>query len=266
MKQSNIVSIILIVILGMAIKLYPQVLLTHNYTIDNGLVSNNINSLCQDSSGYIWIASSEGLSVYDSQDFRSYTIENGLPTNDLFYVIADKRDGNKIWIGSIGKGVIEYNKGKFISFGENLPPPKRNVNCLFMDDKGRLWCGTDNSIYLIKNNKIIELQNPLKINSVNSISGYNNGSILIGASNGFFTFIPSKNKFIKNKLPQRGNQGISSVKYIGNNTILVLTTKGRLFKIKDKNVSSVLLSSIGTFHRIFNSKSQNIFWITSDHG
>ena len=152
--------------------------------------------MCQDSSGFIWIAASEGLSKYDSKEFINYTTENGLSTNNLYCILTDKLIGNKIWIGTIGKGVIQYYKGKFKFFGENLPARNRNINCMFMDRKGRLWCGTDSSVYFIRNNKIVELQNPLNIGSVNSLADDRDGNIIIGASNGLYSYNPNKNKFI----------------------------------------------------------------------
>ncbi len=266
MKQIKIIVIILFSIPGFYTMLYGQILLTKNFTIENGLASNNINSMCQDSSGYIWIASSEGLSKFDSKGFTNYTVEEGLPTNNFFYVLVDKYNGNKIWIGSIGKGVVQYYKGKFKSFGENLPAKNRNIECLFMDEKGRLWCGTDSSIYFIKNNKIVSIKNPLNVKSANSISEDEKGNILIGASNGFFVYNPSENKFIKKNLPLKINDEISSVKYTGNGTILVLTLHGMLYQIKNGTIKSMLLSRIGSFYRIFKSNFSNIFWVTSDHG
>jgi ligand-binding sensor domain-containing protein len=243
-----------------------QILLTRNYNTEDGLVSDNINSMCQDSSGFIWIATSEGLSKYDSKEFINYTTANGLSSNNLYCILTDKFNGNKIWIGTIGKGVIQYYKGKFKFFGKNLPARSRIIDCMFMDRRGRIWCGTDSSVYFIRNNKIVELHNPLKISSVNSIAEDNHGNIIIGASNGLYNYNPNKNKFRRYKLSFSTDDKIVSIKYTQSNSILALTRRGKFYLIKENEVRSILLSRIGEFLKICHSYSPDFFWVTSDHG
>lgn len=266
MNKIKIVFLILISIYFLQLNANCQIFSTHNFNIENGLVSDNINSICQDSSGFIWIATSEGLSVFDSKDFKNYTIENGLSTNNLNCILTDKRDGNKIWIGTIGKGIIQYYKGKFKFLGEKLPAKNKNIECMYMDEKGRLWCGTDSSLYFIKDGQITELNNPLKISYVNSIIENNKGNIFIGAGNGLFIYNPLKQKFKRYNLSLPENDEIVSVKYTSSNLILVLTKRGRLFLLNGNNHKNILLRRIGSFSHIFSSYSPNIFWITSDHG
>ena len=266
MNTRKLLFLFLISIVFWQIDVKCQILPTRNYNTEDGLVSDNVNSMCQDSSGFIWIATSEGLSKYDSKEFINYTTENGLSSNNLYCILTDIFNGNKIWIGTIGKGVIQYYKGKFKFFGENLPARNRIIGCMLMDKKGRLWCGTDSSVYFIRNNKIVELNNPLKISSVNSIAEDNNGNILIGASNGLYTYYPNGNKFTKYKFLLPKDDEIVSIKYTRTNSILVLTEHGRLYLINGFNIKTILLRRIGEFLKIFNSYSQNIFWVTSDHG
>ena len=266
MNKLKIVILILISIYFLQVKANCQIFLTHNFNIEDGLVSDNINSICQDSSGFIWIATSEGLSIFDSKEFKNFTIENGLSTNNLNCILTDKQAGNKIWFGTIGKGVIQFYNGKFRFFGENLPAKNKIIECMFMDEKERLWCGTDSSIYFIKNGRITELENPLKISYVNSIAENNIGRILIGAGNGLFVYNPTKQKFKKIKLSLPINDEIVSIKYARSGLILVLTKHGRLSLLNGKSYKSILLRNLGSFSHIFKSYSPNLFWISSDHG
>ena len=52
-----------------------------NYTVNDGLVSNSIRRVFQDSKGFLWIATWEGLSKYDGHSFTNFTTANGLSHN-----------------------------------------------------------------------------------------------------------------------------------------------------------------------------------------
>jgi signal transduction histidine kinase/ligand-binding sensor domain-containing protein len=58
------------------------------YSIENGLVNNDILNIYQDSHGFIWLCTRGGLSRYDGSRFSNYTTENGL-TNDMINDIVE---------------------------------------------------------------------------------------------------------------------------------------------------------------------------------
>lgn len=61
-----------------------------NYTMANGLPDNNIQSVIQDSRGYIWLGTREGLSRFDGNTFRNFFAEkdkpNSLPGNSVSHL------------------------------------------------------------------------------------------------------------------------------------------------------------------------------------
>lgn len=52
--------------------------LMQSFNINDGLVCNQIRGFCQDRKGFIWIMTWEGLSRYDGNTFRNYTVSEGL--------------------------------------------------------------------------------------------------------------------------------------------------------------------------------------------
>lgn len=66
-----------------------------------GLPSNLIYQVAQDTTGFLWIATPRGVSRFDGETFKTYTTKNGFPTNDIFS-IAISRD-NKVWTGTKSK-------------------------------------------------------------------------------------------------------------------------------------------------------------------
>ena len=74
-------------------------------TVENGLHHNQINSIIQDSLGFIWCATPYGLERYDGYEFKYFTVSDGLPNNYINTILAAS-DGS-IWFGTEG-GVARY--------------------------------------------------------------------------------------------------------------------------------------------------------------
>lgn len=74
------------------------------------LTSNTVNNVCQDSYGFIWIGTENGLSKYDGYNFVNYVTVEGdttsLMSNEISAFLTDSR-GN-LWIGC-NKGLVSYN-------------------------------------------------------------------------------------------------------------------------------------------------------------
>lgn len=75
----------------------------------NGLRSNSVSSLTEDSKGNIWVSTDRGgLSRYNPETdcFDTYDIENGLPDNVVYDVLEDSR--GYLWFGT-NKGLVKFN-------------------------------------------------------------------------------------------------------------------------------------------------------------
>jgi ligand-binding sensor domain-containing protein len=80
--------------------IYAQSLNFKNYTVSDGLVANPVRCIYQDSKGFLWIGTFDGLSRYDGYKFTSYTNINGLSHNFINSIIEVK-----------GKLLIAENNG-----------------------------------------------------------------------------------------------------------------------------------------------------------
>lgn len=87
--------IITILILSVSINLFSQSYPFRHYTVEDGLPSSETYHVFQDSKGYIWIATDNGVSRYDGYKFRNFTKQDGLPDNTVFEIFEDYK--NRIW-------------------------------------------------------------------------------------------------------------------------------------------------------------------------
>ncbi|MGC8898783.1 MAG: sensor histidine kinase [Bacteroidota bacterium] len=91
--------------------LFAQHLPFETYTTVNGLVQNSIRYLYQDSRGFLWIGTLDGLSIFDGDGFTNLTTQNGLP-NDVINSIAEDAEGN-VLVATNGVGVALFPEGRF---------------------------------------------------------------------------------------------------------------------------------------------------------
>jgi len=123
-----------------------------NYQIKNfvdieKLSNNQITDIIQDSYGFMWIATADGLNRYDGKTVKIYKNiqddDESLPDNDCGVILEDS-DKN-IWVAcynSIGK--LDRKTDKFKRyFLENISfksPPEFNSGII--DNQGRIWFTT----------------------------------------------------------------------------------------------------------------------------
>jgi ligand-binding sensor domain-containing protein len=102
---------------------------------------SRMNDILRDSKGFLWFASSQGLTRFDGYEFRTFGLEDGLPTKVITVLMQD-RDGT-YWLGT-NKGLCHFDGSKFTLYAGHY------VTALMQDSRGRIWCGTLNGLYLPK--------------------------------------------------------------------------------------------------------------------
>ncbi len=79
-----------------------------NYTVEDGLPSNECHRILQDKQGYIWIATDRGLVRYDGYEFRTYGVQEGL--NDISCLDMQIDKESNIWIRTYSNKIIVFDR------------------------------------------------------------------------------------------------------------------------------------------------------------
>lgn len=87
------------------------------YSVLDGLPQSQVSSLNQDSRGFLWITTKNGLSRFDGIEFVNYYRKDGLLSNSGNSVLEDK--SGTIWVISV-PGISKYTGNGFVSYP--LPP------------------------------------------------------------------------------------------------------------------------------------------------
>jgi signal transduction histidine kinase/ligand-binding sensor domain-containing protein/DNA-binding response OmpR family regulator len=120
----------------------------HLSTVE-GLTSNNVRQIFQDSEGYIWIATREGLCRFDGHRVKTYKSSlytpNLLSSNRL-NVIAEDRD-KQIWIGTDnGLNVLDKTT-ETVRHIRSRHLKNNDIQALCITRRNNVWVGTDNGLY-----------------------------------------------------------------------------------------------------------------------
>ena len=129
--------------------------------IELGLSQSNVTAIMQDSKGFIWFGTQEGLNKYDGYQFKIYK-SNPSDTQSLGgnYIkdIAEDKRGN-IWIATWGGGLSKFNTAteSFTRYthliGNPNSLPDVFISCVFKDSQGNIWVGTQNAGLCLFNEK-----------------------------------------------------------------------------------------------------------------
>lgn len=125
-----------------------------HFGVEQGLSHREVNCIFQDSRGFIWIGTPNGLNRFDGYSFRLYTREkDGLPFNDI-RVVSEDADG---WLWLIGpalkKTICLFHPDRHEAhpfeekFGTGYPALSGNneIGNILRDNDGTLWLSPPSS-------------------------------------------------------------------------------------------------------------------------
>nr|MCU0392651.1 hypothetical protein [Thermoflexibacter sp.] len=128
--------------------LFSQELKFSHLNVKGGLSNNAITSLLQDSKGFMWIGTTDGLNKYDGYNFEIYRhqIKNkySLQSNYIYYLYEDKNQA--IWVGTNGGGLYKY-ESKYNRFIKNTQIQDASVRYILEDTELTLWVAADNMLF-----------------------------------------------------------------------------------------------------------------------
>jgi serine phosphatase RsbU (regulator of sigma subunit)/ligand-binding sensor domain-containing protein len=120
-----------------------------HFSIPEGLSNPTVFSVLQDSYGFLWVGTADGLNRYDGYEFKVYKNDpddpNSLPPGSELWALAEDHDGN-LWIG--GQNIlVKYDRKNDgfipVQFDVSLVNSANPlVYKIFVDSKNRIWVGT----------------------------------------------------------------------------------------------------------------------------
>ena len=126
-----------------------------SWTVKDGLPVNSINAIIQDRSGYIWLATFDGLVRFDGVRFTVFNSSNslGLPS-DRILRMKQGHDGS-LWLTTEQGHVVRFRDGRFTNIAfANAKPDERHAT-LFVDSAGVVWVGTAKGLWTVRGDSLV---------------------------------------------------------------------------------------------------------------
>ncbi len=178
---------------------------------------------------------------FDNYIQMVYSSDNGLPCGEANDIIQSN-DGI-LWVGTYA-GLYRYNGIEFKLMSDYHSV--RNVNCLYMDEEGRIWIGTnDNGLSIAINEKVtnvIDEDKGLPANSVRSIVKNSEGQYYIGTTSGMLVLSLNGGLDTVGEIPEVVYAHSSSADAEGN--VCAVTNDGHLYLINGEKVVCSLTSDV----------------------
>jgi signal transduction histidine kinase/ligand-binding sensor domain-containing protein len=179
---------------------------TARYGVNEGLKSNGIFQIFEDSQGDIWVStrgsedSGHGLGRMHPGEtkFTSFSEESGFPPGNSASSFAEDKNGN-LWIGFYEGGVARFDGERFRVFGPDDGIPQAGViTDLHVDSKGRLWLSSASAGMLRVDDPgsekpefhQISTENGLSSNNIRTITEDRFGRIYLGNARGVDRYSP----------------------------------------------------------------------------
>ncbi len=163
-----------------------------HFSTQNGLASNRIFSLTQDSTGFVWIATDFGLERFDGIKFKHHQKKNypNFKRDDIMYVGHLGHD--RIVVGGFSGVFQEYDREKD-DFIDRMPKELdttgyTQIRAVYISDDGEQYVQTNGGVYRYdpKSNTFnskFPAFNSLKIDFVNALYIDRNKRFWVGAIN-----------------------------------------------------------------------------------
>lgn len=128
------------------------------YDVRSGLSGNCVRSILQDSIGYMWFATQDGLNRFNGIEFTNYghSSENGGNSYMNIVTICRHQDNNQIWVASTEKLYLFDSWEEKFSVFDKQTEDGASVNSVFgmaYDNDGQLWIGTTNGLFVYNEKK-----------------------------------------------------------------------------------------------------------------
>lgn len=147
---------------------------------ESGLRGSEINDITQDSLGYLWVATNNGISRFDGMEFVNYHHRQGLSENYCTTIFCDAEQ--RIWVGHQTGGVSIVGKDSVQRFTEENGLVNNEVHDVFQTSDGRIWVATFGGVSIFdgENWTTKTISDGLISNNIQVISEDENGAIWLG--------------------------------------------------------------------------------------
>lgn len=232
-----------------------------NYSIDDGLPSENVYAVFEDQNGFIWLTTDAGIVRFDSHHFLDFNTDNGLSDNEVFQMKKDHK--GRIWLLTLNGKTCYLQNGKIYNETNSALVRKICGNSLmadfYQDAQNHIYfCFRDGQITQLKPDDVVVKTKRENLPPYLGMWKIKN-ELLVLTPSGIYN--PKKNTFQKqletsnnSRAYHSGNQNF----YSNNNVLYQVQTDGSITQLLTIPEPTDILQ--------LNLESPNRMWICTRQG
>lgn len=225
------------------------------WTLEDGLPVNTTGRIFQDSTGYLWISTYDGLVRFDGLNFDVFNYSNtpAMPHNRATLIYQQEEVG--LWVGLEYGGVLLIREGQFQHYGEKNGFTSSDLTQLFESPDGGMYFITNSGLYVFKEGTFYKphLSNNEKQNQISDILFDTDGSLWLATNDGLLHYKSEGDideYMVEN--PSHNNQVLSL--FFNQKGNLIAGTPNGIYKLKNG-----VLSTKPTYRAAKNTKVFEVF-------
>ena len=232
------------------------------FTKDDSLAQNYVNSIIQDTRGFLWVGTGQGLSRYDGKSIVNFRKADGLANDFITSSVSD--DKGNLYFGHLNGNVSVYTGFSFVKIetGE-----ESKISALDFDPRTHtVWGMCQNGKLLrIKQNKSTTLSPKITRDKVINCLKVENGKLLIGNSEGIIVLQPGSGNSIQSEktIEELDYINVTSLeKGKSNDFYWAATEDNGIYKIKNGRAQKFPVNTLEKQHiSCLLEDDQNNLWV-----
>jgi len=235
-----------------------QLLQFQTYAAKDGLLSGNVKILHQDKRGFIWVGSSEGMTVFDGVEFTSFSGRGSSLSYTEIHEIGEDGNGT-IWFATL-EGLWKFTEGYFEHAWPDSASGLVYVQALAVDPSGGVWFAGNQGVFRMRGGEAERLQRfPENIENPHLVCTADSMVWIVVA--GEVSIYSLRNEtFTAAPFNVPSSAPIVSMITDDEKTVWILTADGSLFRYHDANLLGVRRFGIVEAGFLLDDRAGNI-WI-----
>ncbi|MCE7950731.1 MAG: hypothetical protein DYH18_06440 [Xanthomonadales bacterium PRO7] len=213
------------------------------YSTGDGLSQATAMAMAQDSTGFLWIGTQDGLNRFDGYGFKVYKHVRGKPwslSDSVITALAADKDGS-LWVGTQAGGLDRYDPvlDRFQSYTLDPLSPGNNaaehITALLIDQRNRLWvASTAGQLQWLDRNGNRFKDSPLgslaMLANVRVLRQARDGTVFIGSRDGLWRCNPDAGDLREVRFDPASSLDVRSLAFAPGGDLWVTTTASGLYR------------------------------------